>query len=154
MLKAFHRDETGAALTEFLIALPLLLLLLVGSFQLGYYVMYNHSVEKAVRNGARYLARVPQQGIGGWGAQNMRNLMVTGTVDGTGAPLLQGWTTTNAAATIAVATSPDPVPALPTRLAWVRVTATVPVDLPVLSAFGFEDGITVTASHEERHVGE
>lgn len=151
-LKSFREDQSGSALAEFLIVLPVLLLLMVGSFHVGYYVMYYHSVEKAARNGARYLARVPQGGVNGWGTTNAQSLMLTGGLPADGLPpLLAGW---DDPATISVTVSPDPVPAMPTRLTWVRVSATVPVDIPVLAAFGFEDVISVQATHQERHIGE
>ena len=40
-------------------AIPLLLALLIGTFELGYYFLSEHVVQKAVRDAARYAARLP-----------------------------------------------------------------------------------------------
>lgn len=52
-------DRTGSAAAEMALALPLLLLLLFGTFELGYYFMSEHVVQKSVRDAARYAARLP-----------------------------------------------------------------------------------------------
>jgi Flp pilus assembly pilin Flp len=51
------RDESGAAAAEMALVLPLLLVILFGSVELGNYFMDEHSLVKAVRDGARYAAR-------------------------------------------------------------------------------------------------
>ena len=52
-------DRSGSAAAEMALALPLLLLLLFGTFEVGYYFMSEHVVQKAVRDAARYAARLP-----------------------------------------------------------------------------------------------
>jgi Flp pilus assembly protein TadG len=53
------RDTNAAAAAEMALVLPLLLLLMFGSFELGNYFMSEHVVEKAVRDASRYAARLP-----------------------------------------------------------------------------------------------
>lgn len=51
------RDARGAAAAEMALVLPLLLTIMMGSAELGNYFMNEHSLVKAVRDGARYAAR-------------------------------------------------------------------------------------------------
>ena len=50
-------DCAGAAAAEMALVLPLLLVILFGSIELGNYFLDQHSLVKAVRDGARYAAR-------------------------------------------------------------------------------------------------
>ena len=52
-------DRTGSAAAEMALVLPLMLLLLFGTFDLGYYFLSEHVVQKSVRDAARYAARLP-----------------------------------------------------------------------------------------------
>jgi Flp pilus assembly protein TadG len=51
------RDSCGAAAAELALVLPLLLVILFGSVELGNYFMNEHTLIKAVRDGARFAAR-------------------------------------------------------------------------------------------------
>lgn len=53
------RSETGAAIIEFALILPLLLVLIGGCFEFGRAMLVYQSMTEALRGGARYLARVP-----------------------------------------------------------------------------------------------
>lgn len=57
MLGALARCRRGAAAVEMALVLPLLLVILFGSVELGNYFMNEHSLSKAVRDGARFAAR-------------------------------------------------------------------------------------------------
>jgi Flp pilus assembly protein TadG len=61
MMRASHllKDRTAAAAAEMALVLPILLILIFGSVELGYYFMSEHVVDKAVRDAARYAARLP-----------------------------------------------------------------------------------------------
>lgn len=62
MMRGLHRlvvDTTGAAAAELALSLPVLLMLLLGSFELGNYFRAEHVVQKAVRDAARYAGRLP-----------------------------------------------------------------------------------------------
>lgn len=52
-------DRTGAAAAEMALVTPMLIVLMVGSFELGNYFLAEHVVQKAVRDAARYAARLP-----------------------------------------------------------------------------------------------
>ena len=56
-LIAIVRDGSGAAAAEMALVLPLLLTIMYGSLELGNYFMNEHSLVKAVRDGARFAAR-------------------------------------------------------------------------------------------------
>lgn len=64
-MRSLARADGGAAAVEMALVLPMLLILLMGSFELGNYFMNEHVVVKAVRDGARYASR---QGFGNYSA--------------------------------------------------------------------------------------
>lgn len=51
--------ESGVAMVEFAIVLPLLILILFGITELGRALYQENTLDKAVNTGARYLARMP-----------------------------------------------------------------------------------------------
>ena len=53
----FRRDTSGSAAAEMALVLPLLLIIMMGSAEVGNYFMNEHSLVKAVRDGARVAAR-------------------------------------------------------------------------------------------------
>src|SRR5690349_9425328 len=56
----FHRamrETRGSAAAEMALVAPLLLIIMMGSVELGNYFMNEHSLVKAVRDGARFAAR-------------------------------------------------------------------------------------------------
>lgn len=105
-IPALMRDRAGAAAAEMALVIPLLLVLLLGAFELGHFFYYEHVVQKAVRDGARYAARQPMEkfvsgGATGTGCKtspdepvltNTRNLVRTGQVASGGSSRLGGWT--------------------------------------------------------------
>lgn len=52
-------DRTAAAAAEIALVLPILLLLIFGSVELGNYFLSEHVVSKGVRDASRYAARLP-----------------------------------------------------------------------------------------------
>ena len=52
-------DRRGSAAAEMAMVLPILLILIVGTFELGNYFLSEHVVDKAVRDAVRYAARQP-----------------------------------------------------------------------------------------------
>src|SRR3954451_15591521 len=56
-LHAMLRDSRAAAAAEMALVTPLLLILTFGAAELGNYFMNEHSLVKAVRDGARFAAR-------------------------------------------------------------------------------------------------
>lgn len=100
----FLSSDHGAASVEFALVLPMLIVLMFGGFEAGYFIWMQHKVTDAVRDGARYASRLP---IGDFcdGATakndatstadyaNIRLLTRTGQLANTAAsPKVAGWT--------------------------------------------------------------
>jgi hypothetical protein len=85
------RREKGVALTEFALALPMLLIVMLPILEFGRaYYQYN-TVAKSVRQAARYLSvRTP-----GVDVDKARNIVVYGNPAGTGTPLVPGLSLSN-----------------------------------------------------------
>ncbi|MFQ5772983.1 MAG: TadE/TadG family type IV pilus assembly protein [Kiloniellaceae bacterium] len=99
----------GVAAVEFVLVLPLLLVLLALVVDAGRLLADYHAVSKSVRDATRYLSRA-EGGAGGLGldcatrsvdpasqeVRNARRLAMTGRIDGDPArePLVAGWTAT------------------------------------------------------------
>ena len=84
------------------LSLPLLLVLLFGSFELGYYLLSEHVVQKSVRDAARFGARLAMANYpsctvpnNGTAEQQIRRVARFGNVAGTGNARLIGWTADN-----------------------------------------------------------
>ncbi len=109
--------QRGIAALEFVVSAPLLILLVFAVTELAWAFHQYHTMTRATRDGARYMAANATVGSVGMiyldatRVQETGNLIVYGNVNGAGAPLLPGW----ASGDIAV-TSPDAI--------HVRVSAT------------------------------
>lgn len=101
-LRSLRQNADGTAATEMALVTPMLLALMAGSFELGSYFLDEHALAKAVRDGARYAARLPMSeyytgntcAAGNYtGAKltNIQNVTRTGSVDGTGVSRLRYW---------------------------------------------------------------
>ena len=90
------RCERGLASVEFTIALPVLLLLLLATAEIGRMLSQYDTLTKTVRDGARYLAAHSLDGSTGTvqiTAQvqtQTQNLVVNGNINGTGSAVLPG----------------------------------------------------------------
>ena len=56
-IRAILKDCSGGAAAELVLMLPIMLVLLFGAVELGYYFYSEHQVVKGVRDGARYGSR-------------------------------------------------------------------------------------------------
>jgi Flp pilus assembly protein TadG len=98
--------QRGLAASEFVIVLPVVLLLLFATAELGRAFYQYNTLTKAVRNGARYLAEQATQGstgvinITGAIAAATRNMVVYGNTAGGGEPLLESWSADKVTATV------------------------------------------------------
>ena len=107
---ALRRDRRGAAAAEMALVLPLLILILFGSMEMGNYFLNEHVVAKSVRDGARYAGRLPMTDYPGCLASpgavtKIKNVTRTGTLAG-GMSRLPYWTDTmggNPTITVSVA---------------------------------------------------
>ncbi|WP_084607478.1 TadE/TadG family type IV pilus assembly protein [Sphingomonas jaspsi] len=83
--------KNGAAAAEMAMVLPLLLVLMFGSAELGNYFLDEHGLVKQVRDGARYAARLPLEAnytcpstVSSSAQSLITNVTRTGTVTGSG----------------------------------------------------------------------
>jgi hypothetical protein len=96
MMKCVSRllhDKGAAAAAEMVLITPMLLTLMLGSAELGNYMLTQHAVTKQVRDGARYGSRLTFASSGfscpgtvfddGNAETNIINVTKTGSVDGT-----------------------------------------------------------------------
>lgn len=88
--------RSGSAAVEMGLSIPLLLALMIGTFELGHYFLSEHVVQKAVRDAARYASRLPVSSYPACtptaAAQSqIQKVARTGLPNGT-VQRLQGWT--------------------------------------------------------------
>ena len=129
-------DCDGTAAAEMAMVLPLLLALLFGTFELGHYFLSEHVVQKAVRDAARYAARLPMINYPSCvptsaATAQIQRVARTGRPDNGGASQrLQGWTadtmTTVTLTCTATGTYTGIYTQFPTGVVVVRVSASVP----------------------------
>jgi len=98
-LSSVLRDRSGSAAVVMALVTPLLLLLMFSTFELGYFFLSEHVVDKAVRDAARYAARLPYADYpscavpaGGVAEQQTQRIARFGDPSGTGTARLAGWT--------------------------------------------------------------
>ena len=58
-VRALLRDQSAAAAVEMALVIPFLLVLMLGAVDVGNYFHSEHVVDKAVRDAARFAARLP-----------------------------------------------------------------------------------------------
>ncbi len=167
MLRTLRRDEDGAAMVEAAVVMPVLFLLLFGAFEFSKLYLDRHAVQTAVRDAARFLARVDDPAAA---AEQARRLAVFGTADGSGTRRVSWWnpgaltvTTGDCEGFCAVVTSiPNPIDSVTGERTWrggdsirtieVRADLTYPglgaLDLVGLGTPRFR------VSHAERAIGE
>lgn len=165
ILFALCRNCRGAAAAEMALVTPLLLILMMGSFELGNYFMNEHILVKAVRDGARYAARQNFSNYdacagspGGTVVADTQSLVMTGLLSG-GSNKLREWTATTIAVTMDCTTFQGGQPMTgiylgrATGAPRVTVTASVPYQ-PVLASFGFSGiGLNLNASQNAAVMG-
>jgi Flp pilus assembly protein TadG len=103
--KPIARNCRGLATIEFAICAPLLVLLVFATAEVGRLIYQYNTLTKAVRDGARFA--VNEAAVGTTRVVNItplvrtqtRNLVVTGNVSGSGAPLLPGLAAANVTVT-------------------------------------------------------
>jgi Flp pilus assembly protein TadG len=84
------------------LSLPLLVVLLFGSFEVGYFFLSEHVVQKSVRDAARFGARLAMTNYpsctvpsGGTAEQKIQRVARFGNAAGSGTARLLGWTADN-----------------------------------------------------------
>lgn len=106
-LRSFRNCQSGAAAAEMVLIMPLLLVLVFGTLEIGQYFWFEHRVVKSVRDGARFAARQPftkfscaqTRVIVGGGSTatdtaletTIKNVTRTGNIAGSGSAIIPGW---------------------------------------------------------------
>lgn len=150
---ALWRDDRGAALVEFTLLAPFLLVLGLGMSEFGRFLYQYQLVLDGLRDGARYLARM-QDPTNTTSQTNAANLAVTGTIDGSGADRVDGWAAADVAFNIVnIANSggayrgDDPIQV-------VQATTTFDyADVGFLSALNLPS-LSIDAAYEQRAIRE
>ena len=172
--RAFCRNRGGSAAVEFVLVLPVLILLLFGTVDVGRLLADYQIAAQGIRDAARYLARADPAvlgldcGLGGVDESSApavaaMHLAMTGTVDGSASYVLPYWTESSSVAAagiaIAVACVDNTGGAYgglyeeSTVVSSVRMSATVA--FPLLNGWLFGRGadLRFTVQHHEPHVG-
>lgn len=89
VLRHFFAAESGAALVEAAVILPVFLTLVGGVYEFGFFLYQEQLVTSGVRDAARYLALTAEPN-GVTNQSNARNLAVSGSISG-GTPRVAGW---------------------------------------------------------------
>jgi len=161
--RSFLKDERGAAAAEFGLILPLMLLLTFSFYEAGR-VFWNYNiVQSSARDAARYGARLGITCTGSTGTfddagsqAQIQNLTRTGTIDGSGSPLVPDWTN-NATVTVAIACVSKTVGSTTlggryegeTSIPTVTVTAAAPYGLLFGGLFGDLEINAITVSNAQ-----
>jgi len=148
LFSSLARCESGTAAMEAVIVMPIAITLMAGGVEFGRIISAHSTADKALHAAARYLARVPETAVCGWGLPIAKNIAVYGKTTNTGAPLIPGMTPAHVTLTI-----PDCAAALPDPLV-IELSAAVPFSLDMLSAINFSNSYTLNVKHQERHIGE
>jgi Flp pilus assembly protein TadG len=156
-VKKLSNDRQGAALVEFTVVLPFLLVLGFGVFEFGNLLYGYHLINTGIEDAARYLSRVDDPNAK---AAQAKELAVYGQIGGS-SKRVAWWNVGDI--TVAVTPIANPVdPGTGTRtyrgpdpiqVVRVSTTATYP-GLGFLSFLGFGSGISFSAFHELRVIYE
>lgn len=164
-ISRFRKNERGAALVEFTLALPMLLLLAAGLTEFGVMLNQQQVLSKSVRDAARYAARTPfafktcpLNAQSEWTTlvADTQTIAMRGSIN-TAAPLLLA--NFNSTTMVAVADSCAPAGSLLSPagggndIPVITVTATVPyAGVGFLSFLGLS-AFNLTAEHKEMWAG-
>ena len=99
LFRTLLEDRTAAAAIEMALVIPLLSILMLGAVDVGNYFHSEHVVDKAVRDAARFAARLPFADFtgctvasGGTAEQQTQRVARFGDPTGAGTARLGGWT--------------------------------------------------------------
>ena len=149
LLQRLGRCTSGSATLEGVIVLPVAISLMAGGIEFGRVLSAYATADKAMRDAARYLARVPEASICGWGLLNAQDLAVYGKLSPSGdPPLIPGWVPGNVTLQSPSCGGGFVAPVI------IELRAAVPYTVLMLSAVGLPNTVTLSVRHQERHIGE
>jgi Flp pilus assembly protein TadG len=133
-------DDRGSAGPEMAMVLPILITLILGSFELGRYFLHEHTVVKAVRDGARYASRrkftdYDCASANAGAEQAIRDITRTGSIGGT-QPRLVYWTSQSTITVSVACDTTGTYKGIYNGLAMGAPVVTVKASVPYTSLFG------------------
>ena len=145
------RDRQGSSVIEFALVLPMMMLLFAGMTELGRAYFQANAVEKGVRAGAYFISRQPLP-ITAAARASAENLIRTGTLDGSGQPLVSGWGNGGSSVNITTSDYIDGTLSVPV----IRVEVEVPFDpmVPHLTSFVGVSPFFIRTEHEQAYIGD
>lgn len=147
--RGFHRDRSGATAAEFALLVPMLMLALGAIVELGSFFQQQAAVEKGVRSAAMYAARSSLP-LNNASRAVITNIAKTGQRSG-GSNLVPGWADGSATLDIDV----NDVTNGGVTVSVIRLSASVPYRpvVPVIDELAVLQGLTLSAAHEQGHIG-
>lgn len=149
------RCRSGAPAVEFALIAPLLLVVVLGISETGMYLADQSALDRSLRAGAMVAARAdlgPGPSLGAATQTLIGNLVKTGTPDGSGGYLLDGWSDAGASLDIDVDTVTLADPDATQKVVF-TLTAVVPYDPFMPGLLGFLSNLTLIAVHEQAYIG-
>ena len=133
-------DRKGASAAEMALVTPLLMVLMIGTFELGHFFLSEHVVQKAVRDAARYAARLPMSSYpsctpSATALTQIQKVARTGRPDGT-VQRLQGWSADNMTTITMTCDTSGTYAGVFTENPQGAPTVTVSSTVPYMSLFG------------------
>ncbi len=151
MLRTFSSDRRGAAIVEFTIVLPFLLVLGLGVFEFGNALYGYHVITTGLRDAARFLAR---QDATATAEANAKQLAVYGEIGGT-TKRLSWWDVGHITIDRRPEDNKDRLFRGPDTIYTVHVsTNTTYPGLGLFSVIGLAPTFTISTFHEERYIGD
>lgn len=147
-LGSLRKADDGNALVEATFVIPLLIAILVGVVDMGRAYTTQSAAQKSLRGAVRYLTVLPAEAVCTWGLHNATNLALYGHIGNAAvgeAPLVNLEDITLTPTTCNETTLKDEP---------IRLEASFDYIPLIASAFAMPGNITMTASHEERWIGE
>lgn len=154
-LRRLLRDKCGSAAVEMALVTPLMLVVMLGSVEVGNYFYDEHRLVKAVRDGARYAAR---QSFSSYSSvcpsgqpaapipANAKLMTQKGTLDSTAQDLLPNWSNATFSISVTCVNSLASGGATPYALGGIYAATSAPtvlvsVSIPYKSLFGTAFGV-------------
>ncbi len=150
LIRRFLRDDRrGASALEFGLIVPILMLAVGGVTELGSYFQQVGSVEKGLRSAATYAARADLPFTNAT-LNTIEKIARTGEINGT-TDVVEGWSDNASDLTVTV----TDVNSGGTTVPVIRLQATLPYTpiVPIIDELVVLRGLTITASHEQAHIG-
>ncbi len=151
-LKSFWRNDSGTALIEGALVLPVFLLLVGGVFEFGYFFYQQQLVTTGVRDAARYLALTANPNNVTRQAEAI-TLAVYGLANRSTAPRVSGWSTADVTISVTAIDNSSGIYCSGCMIEIVTVsTSFTDPSLGFLGLLGIK-APTISVSHQERWVG-